>query len=77
MGLLSGPMTDSWADWGILEANDWLMAHSDDSGDPKIRRACEEIVKDTGRRSARVNPIPSSGRTKESPSPSDDSTLEG
>jgi hypothetical protein len=40
-------MTDSWEDWGIVEANDWLMAHSDDSGDPKIRRACEEIVKDT------------------------------
>jgi hypothetical protein len=77
MGLLSGVMTDSWEDWGIGEANDWLMAHSDDSGDPKIRRACEEIVKDTGRRSARVAPIPSSGPTKESPFTSDDSTVEG
>ncbi len=70
-------MTDSWEDWGIVEANDWLMAHSDDSGDPKIRRACEDIVKDTRRRSAGADPVPGSGRTKESPFPSDDSTVEG
>lgn len=56
MGVLSGAMTDSWEDWGIVEANDWLMAHSDDSGDPKIRRACEEIVRDTRPRSAGLAP---------------------
>ena len=77
MGLLSEPMTDSWEDWGIVEANDWLMAHSGDSGDPQIRRACEEIVKDTRQGSAGAVPIPGSGRTKESPLPSDDSTVEG
>jgi hypothetical protein len=65
-------MTDSWKDWGVVEATDWLQTHSDDSGDPKIRTACEEIVKDTRRRSAGVTPIPSSGRTKESAFISDD-----
>jgi hypothetical protein len=70
-------MTDSWEDWGMAEASDWLMAHSDDSGDPEIRRACEEIVKDTGRRSASVAPIPSSGPKNESPVTPDDSTVEG
>jgi hypothetical protein len=51
-------VTDSWEDWGIVEASDWLMAHSDDDGDPKIRTACEEIVSKARRRSAGGAPIP-------------------
>jgi hypothetical protein len=67
MELRSAAMTNSWEHWGIVEANDWLRAHSDDSGDPKVRTACKEIVKNAGLRSARVAPIPGSGGTKESP----------
>ena len=47
MGLRSGAMTDSWASWGIVEATDWLKAHSGDTGDPETRTACEEIVKES------------------------------